>query len=181
MWNEHLCSHTFSWNQLLTVFELKPTSLNLLILVESTFDSFWSEIDIFELTSFCGINIWLFLKWNQLLWAYVLMWNEHFMFLKWNQHLWAYVLTWNQHFVVFDKKSTSLIISTFRCFWSEINIFAFARWCEIIILLFVEQEKKKHFCSHTLTWQQINTWRGRQEMQIFFAYIISQGKIQRQK
>lgn len=116
MWNEHLCSHTFS--------------------VKSTFD-YWQKLNQHLWACSREIDIWLFLKWNQ--------------------HLWDYAWTWNQRFAVSDMKSTSLSLSTICCFWSEIDIFALACYCEIML-----------FAVPVRTYlMEINTWRGWWEKQSF--------------
>lgn len=79
--------------------------------VKSVVDfSLW-EINIFELTCRCEINILLLL-------------SEINIFS-------AYWLTWNQHLTVFEVKSRSLSVdvkSNFYSFWSEINILLLFKW-----------------------------------------------------
>lgn len=119
-WNQHLWTYSFLWNQHLTVFEVKLTSLNLRVFVESTFDCFWSEIEIFErwreikllqflkwnrywLTRWCEINILLLLSEINLF--ELTHWRKinTLLFLMWNEHLWPDSLSWfycfkqNQH------------------------------------------------------------------------------------
>ena len=68
------------------------------------------------------------------------------------------MFSWNrQHFSVFEVKPTSLsstilMKSTFRCVWSEINIFWLIRSRETNILLCLKWNP--HLCSHNLTWKQ---------------------------
>jgi len=45
------------WNQYFAMIKVKSTSLNLRVLVKSTFRCFWSEVNIFAVTSWSEINI----------------------------------------------------------------------------------------------------------------------------
>lgn len=102
-WNQHLWTYSFLWNQHLTVFEVKLTSLSLRVFVESTFDCFWSEINFFELMCWCEMNISCF--WSEINIFELTCWHEIsiLLFLIRNRLLWSY-----QHFAVFEVKSISL-------------------------------------------------------------------------
>lgn len=108
MWNWHLtifwseincvCRHTLL-NQHWTVLKVKLTSLSSRVAVKSTFDHFWSEINIFDLTGCRQINIWLFLKWS---WTSLSLYVDmksvfHCHMLKSVFH--CHTLTWNQYLI----------------------------------------------------------------------------------
>lgn len=98
-WNQYcVCRHTLL-NQHWTVLKVKLTSLSSRVAVKSTFDHFWSEINIFDLTGCRQINIWLFLKWS---WTSLSLYVDmksvfHCHTLKSVFH--CHTLTWNQYLI----------------------------------------------------------------------------------
>lgn len=157
MWNQHLCYHTFSWDQHFAVSEVKSAVTH-----------------SFEINS-------SFLKWNQHLCSQAFSWNPYFTLFKLNQHLCSHAFSWNQHFTVFEVKSTPLrshILNIFELMhWQEINVSLFLKrnqhlnltcWCEINISLFFKW--KQHLWG--VTWITGQVLRSTSHMIICTQQII---------
>ena len=184
--NVKLTSDNSLWSHLakstLDRFKVKLTSLSSRVAVKSTFDRFWSEINIFDLTGCRQINIWLFLKWSwtslslyvdmksvfHCFWCDIFIFelNTHadmksifnLLFLMWNQLFWAIcMLMWNPHLckliLLWNHHLTIFEVkSTSLSLCVDIKVTSCCFWTSYALTWY------QHFAVFDVKWTSLTLW-----------------------